>query len=206
MRPRLPSILVSCTIALIGSTALWAGTSGLKAFTTETERRLALLEAPWEVTPALLLNQKGTLRTLNQSGRSHQVVGFIYTRCPTTCREMGFEFSQLQTVLKERDLSGQAELLSVSFDSANESPQTLTAYLDRHGADPNVWQALKFPDPELQRQMLEDFGVTVVPDGYGGFVHNAAFHLVEDNQIVGIYDYEDVQAVVSAIAERTGGS
>lgn len=204
MRPYLPSVLVSCLISILGLVVLWAGTSGFKAFTTEAERRLVFQEEPKDLTPVLLENQNGENRLLGQTDRSSQVVGFIYTRCPTVCRAMGIEFGQLQTSLKKQGLSDRVELLSVSFDSVNETPQTLAAYLNRHKADTDMWQALRLSDPEQERQILEDFGVTVIPDGQGGFVHNAAFHLVEGNRIVGIYDYGDIRSVVAEISERTG--
>ncbi len=206
MKSLLPTILASCAVILAGSSALWAGTSGLRAFTTETERRVALQETPRELTPVLLENHEGTPRALGRPGRSHQVVGFIYTRCPTTCVAMGREFAQLQAALKERELSDRVELLSVSFDSRNESPRTLAAYLDRHAAETDLWQALRFSDPEPERRLLKEFGVTIVPDGYGGFVHNAAFHLVESNRLIGVYDYADVRSIVDEISERAKGS
>ena len=206
MRPCLPSVLVSCAVALAGAGALWAGTSGLRAFTAEAERRLAVQEEPQELAPIILENHEGKRRALARPGRSHQVVGFIYTRCPTTCVAMGLEFSRLQAALKERGLSDRVELLSVSFDSENESRRTLAAYLSRHEAETGLWQALRIPDPEQERRILEEFGVTVISDGFGGFVHNAAFHLVEFNRLVGIYDHADVRSVVDEISKRTEDS
>jgi protein SCO1/2 len=42
-----------------------------------------------------------------------------------------------------------------------------------------VWQATSIPDPAQLDAVLAAFGIVVLPDGRGDFVHNAAIHVVD---------------------------
>jgi protein SCO1/2 len=54
--------------------------------------------------------------------------------------------------------------------------------------------------PAALRALLDTFGVVVIPDGMGGFVHNAAIHLVdEEGRLGAIYDLGEERAVLAAL-------
>ena len=82
-----------------------------------------------------------------------------------------------------------ANLLSLSFDSAHDTPAVLQAYARRLQADPAVWRFLRVPDPAELAQLLRRFEVVVVPDGRGDFEHNAALLVVgPEGRLVRVFD------------------
>ena len=55
-------------------------------------------------------------------------------------------------------------------------------------------------DERALRALLKAFGITVVPDGFGGFVHNAALHVVDRRgRLVAIFDIGEEAQVLAAI-------
>ena len=50
--------------------------------------------------------------------------------------------------------------------------------------------------------MMKLFGVTVIPDEWGGFQHNAAIHVIDgDGRFSAVFDTDAVTAVVSHVTE-----
>lgn len=120
------------------------------------------------------------------------ILDFIYTSCPTLCLELGDRFEQLQAAIRRDGLAARVSLCSVSFDLARDEVPELADYAARHRADPRIWRIVRpLTAPDLER-LLDLFQVVVLPDGYGGFVHNAALHVVDaGGQIVAITDSID---------------
>ncbi len=70
-------------------------------------------------------------------------------------------------------------LLTVSFDPEYDGPEQLGDYADRYGGADGTWRFARLPSIGETRELLRLAAVTVVPDGFGGFVHNAAIHVVD---------------------------
>lgn len=48
--------------------------------------------------------------------------------------------------------------------------------------------------------LLEKYGVIVIPDGEGGFVHNSAFYLVDKNgYLAEVMDYQNIDEAVEKV-------
>jgi protein SCO1/2 len=57
------------------------------------------------------------------------------------------------------------------------------------------------------RGWLDAFGVVVIPDGVGGYAHNAAVHVVgPDRRLVAIFDLQDIDGIVRKAREIVGSS
>jgi protein SCO1/2 len=57
------------------------------------------------------------------------------------------------------------------------------------------------------RDWLDAFGVVVIPDGMGGYAHNAAVHVVGlDRRLVAILDLQDIDGIVNKTREIVGGA
>lgn len=192
--------LASLVVALLGSGGLWRATDGFAAFTTETARRLAITSTPLPVPAVEILGSDGRAARLSVPGRP-LLVEFVYTSCPTICAALGQEFLQIQRALSRQGLADRVHLVSLSFDLARDTPAMLAAYAKHHGADPAAWTvAGPRSDGDLAR-LLDIFGVTVVPDGEGGFVHNAAIHYVgADGRLSRIFDLGEVDAILTFLA------
>jgi protein SCO1/2 len=180
--------------------ALSAATDGFRAFTTEGARRLAVLDAPRAIGSAPLIDMNGRLFVLPEGAGKFVLVEFIYTSCPTICAALGDAFAVLRNEIASRGLSQRVRMVSISFDLMRDGPEALRDYAAVHKADGRVWTVARPRDEAALRSLLGAFGVVVIPDGMGGFVHNAAIHLVdEEGRLSAIYDLGEERAVLAAL-------
>jgi protein SCO1/2 len=190
-------------IAVVASAALWQATDGLRTFTTEGARRLAVLEQPRPVPDVRLIDMRGRELTLtDQIGRA-VIVEFIYTTCPTICTALGESFARLRSDIDAAGLADRFRLISISFDLARDGPEALRDYAEAHGADGRVWTVAR-PENELAlSSLLKAFDVIVIPDGAGGFVHNAALHVIGQNgKLKAIFSIGEEAQVLAAAREE----
>ncbi|OGA21627.1 MAG: hypothetical protein A3I02_00385 [Betaproteobacteria bacterium RIFCSPLOWO2_02_FULL_67_26] len=190
-----------------GLAAAHTATDGFEAYTLESARRLAALRSPAPVPGlALELADRGPAR-LADLREPVLLVDFIYTGCPTYCAALGSVYARLQERLAAEIAAGEVRLVSVTFDPAHDGPAELRQYRSRHSASAAGWD-LGRPgrEPDLKR-WLAAFGVVVIPDGLGGYAHNAAVHVVgPDRKLVAILGLDDIDGIVKAAREVSGGS
>lgn len=200
MRTILCALLVACGAVA----ALFEATAGFRAVTSETARRISVAEQPrW--LPAVTLTD-ATGRTvmladdLRRDGRI-VLVTFFYSRCMTLCAVLGTEFQQLQRAIETSGVEDHVRLLSVSFDAQHDAPDVLRRYAGKLGASEQVWTFSTVTDDAQLRELLRTFGIVVIPDGLGGYQHNAAIHIVTpDGRLVGIHGIDEpAQALAAAL-------
>lgn len=170
-----------------GMAALAAETEGFRVVTSEGARRLAVAERPVALPDVALIDQNGATFSLrNYRGRT-VLVDFIYTRCPSLCGVLGGDFGRILAAVPGR--AAEIDLLSISFDRQNDDQAALRLYGERYGATAPRWRVAV---PETARglaRLLRSFGVVVVPDGIGGFVHDSDVYLVDrQGRLVRILD------------------
>ena len=92
-------------------------------------------------------------------------ITFIYSRCPLPeyCILMSNRFSDLAIQLKNSaDLKDKVRLLSISFDPATDTPETLKKYGLAYIKNPNyeftIWQLATAPDADI-RKIADFFGL-----------------------------------------------
>jgi protein SCO1/2 len=193
------SAFAATVIFLSGIGLLAAVTDGFHAFTSETARRLAILEQPVTIPPATLQSHKGEDFHLGDLSGRVVVIDFIFTRCPTVCHALGAQFRHIADELQRRGLDSETVLLSISFDPDYDHPQQLMAYLRRYGEPRENWLAVRIADKQELRRWLEEFGVVVVQTE-AGYEHNAAVHIVDpQGRLVAILDYEATQQILEAV-------
>ena len=188
-------VLATALAVAAGTAAVWYGTNGLLAFTTEGARRLAVARAPRALPDVGLEDQDGHPFALTDLRGRVVLVDFIYTSCPSVCVRLGETFRAVHARL----LPGVA-LVSISFDLEHDTPERLAGYGRLHGADGRLWRIARPASAEGAAELLRAFGVKVIPDGRGGFVHNAAVHLVDARgRLAAILDYDDPQGVLERV-------
>lgn len=195
----------ACAAVLVvglGCAALILGTGGGSVWTAEGARRQAVLSNPRPLPDYPLRDSLGTRTSLADAGRALQVIDLIYTRCPTVCLAMGAQLRMLQSELAAVGLLEQVGILSITFDPADDE-HALANYLARFHAIEPGWRAARFENDEDLRRTLDELGVVVLPEPSVGFVHNAAFYVVEQGRVVAILDVEDRAGLLDAILERT---
>lgn len=187
--------IASIAALLIGAGVLWSATARFSVFTAEGARRAAVETSPRPVPQVSLVDMTG--REFRFPSRDHPLlVEFIYTRCPTICTQLGESFARLKSHLVSAGTD--ARLLSISFDLAHDDTEALRGYGEIHGADGKRWMIARPASPADLEALLETFGVTVIPDAYGGFEHNAAIHHVDAaGRLVTIYGLEEEKRIIS---------
>lgn len=187
----LRTLLTSLLILAAGVAALAAATNGFRAFTTETARRNDVREHPRALPLVPLQTATGqTIDFASLRGR-WLLVDFIYTRCVSYCSVQGSEFARLQERLAGPIAQDRAALLSISFDPTHDDPAQLAAYQQRSGDRGAGWIAARPTNAADLAALLRVFGVTAVPDNFGGYVHNAAIAVVDPaGRLVAIVDWD----------------
>lgn len=188
-------------VSAIAAAALWAATDGLKAWTSEEVRRLRVQEKPPVLSALQLRSASGAFFVPwggTDSARRIWLVTFMYTRCPTQCTTLGIEFERLQRALRKSDLDERIRLLSLSFDPVHDDARALRAYAAQYHADPTRWIVAVPSSADALAKLEHEAGIVVISDGWGGYIHNAAIHVVlEDGRLVHIFDLNDPEAALT---------
>ncbi len=188
--PALRTSIASVALVLAGAALLAGTTDGFRALTSEAARRVAVHERAVMVPPVALETEAGDRINLAELHGKWLLVDFIYTGCQTLCLALGSDFARLEADLAGPIANGRVRLLSVSFDPSHDSPRELAAYLERFHRHGPGWLAARPTNAAGLIALKRRFGVTVVPDGLGGYVHNTGIHLVDpQGRIVEVLDF-----------------
>ena len=208
----LRTVTLSLVLALLAwASAAWL-TEDFQVWTAEGARRLSVIEQPVPA-PAVVLAGPGltqitqitqpSLPTWLTATGEITIVAFFYTRCPTVCTALGSTFEQLQQSIAPSD---GVRLLTVSFDPIHDDAARLQQYASQRHADPGRWQVATVPDAAQLQRLLDAFQVVVIPDGLGGYEHNAALLIVDERgrlvRIFDVTDHDTALAYARAIARR----
>ena len=112
---------------------------------------------------------------LDTQARTHQlnallrgrisIVSFIYTYCrdPEGCPQAWAALEQLRDSLgKDELLARRAQIVSISFDPSNDTPQTMRLFAGAYATDPRVrWQFLTTASVPALLPLLDGFGQDV---------------------------------------------
>ena len=131
-----------------------------------------------EAVPSFTLyNQDGRAVSFDTFRGKRVVLNFIFTRCPvaTMCPASTAKMMALQAAAKTRGLTN-LELVSISFDSAYDTPPVLKKYAAERGIDTTHFSFLTGPEKAI-RDLLAQFGVIAEP-GENIFKHSLATLLI----------------------------
>lgn len=195
-----PSIVTGLLIVAVGIGSLAWVTDGFRAVLLETARRLELSERHPALPDVQVEDQSGNqLRIADLRGRS-VVATFMYTRCMTLCSVTGADLGWLQRALRHGSRPA-TQFLSVSFD-ARDDRAALQEYAGRYRAQWPGWRVVRIPDRVARQRFLRALGVVVIPDGIGGYTHNAALYLIgPDGRVRAIFDAGNAPAVLAELAD-----
>ncbi|HZM43818.1 MAG TPA: SCO family protein [Burkholderiales bacterium] len=196
---------VAALVFAAGLALAHAATDGFQAFTLESARRLHALTARTPLPDlALDLADGGSARLSDMPGQV-LLMDFVYTNCPTYCAALGSVYAQLRQRLADEIAAGKVRLVSISFDPARDGPAELAAYRARYITEPGGWDLGRPAHTDDLERWLKAFGVVVIPDGMGGYTHNAAVHVVgPDRRLAAIHGLEDIDAIVTTARQIAG--
>jgi protein SCO1 len=134
-----------------------------------------------------LQNVHGSTYELNN--QKIKLITFFYTHCPDICPMTMVDLMKLQAQLQNEGVFGKkVELVAISLDPENDTPEVIKTYSKGFGADPLGWKWLRGTEEDtkeianglkMQYQKLEgDF-----------FSHSTTMYLLDDeNHIRALYD------------------
>lgn len=190
----LRALLGAIVVALIGGSALWWGTQGGQIFTAETARRMDIAASPRPLPDVWLSDQLGEELSLASYRGAPFFVEFIYTTCHDVCVLLGEAFEEIN-----KAAPAGTKLLSISFDPA-DNQERLGWFAERHKAKAPRWRVASIPDTKARERLLKRAEVIVIPDGTGGFVHNAGLYLVNaQGNLIQVFDPEDTDKALAAL-------
>lgn len=179
--PRKTSLSLAL-ILLLFLAALYPVTHGFRALSADTARRIALADAPRPLPDLPMIDAQFRQFPLSglpgPSGR-WTIATLAYTRCIDICRTSASGLAFLQQALQESRLRDRVQLLTLSFDPAFDTPEQLRRYADQLGAQPAHWRFATVTRSSALKPMLDLFDAIVLPDGMGGYDHNAALFLID---------------------------
>lgn len=187
------SILSIVAIVALGAMALYPMTRGYRAVSAESARRVDLMRQPRPLTPLAMIDQAGEQFLLPDiaAARTWTVATLVYTQCFTICRTSSAGLAYLQEALEQYGLSGKVRFLTLSFDPVRDTPSELSRYARRQGARAGIWRFATVASDDQLASMLDLFDIVVLPDGLGGYSHNAALFLIDGaGRIVRAYDVD----------------
>jgi protein SCO1 len=161
-----------------GCGALSWATDGFRVVTSDGARQFAAERNPRALPDVPLLDQNGRSFSIADYHGKIVLVDFIYTSCPTICGVLGDDFRNVLAQTHDR-AGADVDLLSISFDPAHDDRPALQLYASRYGATPPHWRVAVPAGRSGLKALLHAFGVVVIPDGYGGFVHSSAVYLID---------------------------
>lgn len=187
----LRTTLALLSIVLAAAAAFAAVTRDFQAVTADSARRVDLSRSPRTLPPLPLIDSHEHRVSLSDPalrGSQATLVALVYTRCATICRTASSGQAFLQHAIRAQGLEGRIKLLTLSFDPQHDTPAALAAYAERQQADLTTWTFATVANTADLPALLRLFDVVVLPDGLGGYSHNAAlFQLDASGQLVRAY-------------------
>jgi protein SCO1/2 len=117
------------------------------------------------------------------------IADFIFTRCAGICPAMSSNMSRLQ-----QTLPAEIRLVSFSVDPSHDTPDVLSDYARRYGADSERWLFLTGDTQSIHRLSIEGFKLAVEEGGtrIEPVTHSSRFVLVDrEARVRGYYALED---------------
>ena len=119
------------------------------------------------------------------------VVDFIFTHCGGVCPAMTSNMKKLQDKLFE-----DIRLVSFTVDPANDTPEVLTEYANRYGADKDRWLFLTGEPEAIQKLSIGGFKLALDPTAgteIEPITHSSRFVLVDrEGFIRGYYGTQEL--------------
>ena len=192
-------------VLVAAAAVLFFLTDGLNAFTSEGARRYQIERHPSVLPRIQLTDTDGEAFYIQNFGGKTLLVDFIFTHCADVCPLMTQRFRDLQKRLHAGRLHERVALLTISFDPARDTVETLRNYAEAAGADAAVWKFATVTDRGQLPTLLDAFGIVAIAAPDGQFEHNAAIHRVDPpGRLARIYDYTATQSILQDLENLHG--
>ncbi|QCR21026.1 SCO family protein [Pontibacter sp. SGAir0037] len=145
-------------------------------------------------------SQQGERVTQQDLENKIYVTNFFFASCPDVCKKMSSQLSRVQEAFADNP---SVNIVSLTVNPENDSPEVLAEYASMYGADPKKWIFLTGNREEIYTLAQQGFYLPVQQvEGQQDFIHSEKFMLVDKNQhIRGQYDGTDPVEVDRLITE-----
>ena len=158
-----------------------------------------------------LVDQDGEPFTRDSMEGSLWVSAFVFTHCRSTCPRLTAHLRGLQTRLSDVEA---ANLVSVSVDPRNDTPEVIKAYMAKNELDERNWRFVTGDEKSIRHVVVDGFRVGLGDEdskaaGAADIMHSNSFVLVDQQARVrgyyradndGIADLErDLRALAAAL-------
>jgi protein SCO1/2 len=187
-------------LSVLSGVALWVWQAKLQGHGSDDDKPLEGLKEFGAVPQFSLIERDGREVALSDLKGKIWIVNFIYTNCPDTCPIQSAQMRQIQEDFQhEKDL----RLVSITVDPKRDSPEVLSEYAKRFGADPARWFFLTGKKETIYNFAQEGFHLGAVelphekrPESGATHTHSPRFVLVDRAaQIRGYYVSTDANAM-----------
>ncbi|OZU87957.1 SCO family protein [Virgibacillus indicus] len=196
-------------VLLFGVALFYVGTDGFQAYTAESARTAKLIDEKPSFPEVTLEDSQERMYPFSEFEGKYVMLTFIYTSCTDVCLQLEVNLAEVYDQIPEKYIGEDIVFLSVSFDPTRDTPEVLDKYRSYFESDGETWRMARIPDQQELDSLLDDFGVIVIPDGEGNFVHNSAFYLADrEGKLIDVMDYtkidEAAQKVTSILDAEAG--
>ena len=130
------------------------------------------------------------------------MANFLFTSCATQCPIIVSEVKRIQNALLLRE---NFRIVSITVDPDRDTPEILSAYADRVGADPFKWIFLTGQKKNIQSLVQNGFRLSAADEGGtlgADVIHSSKLVLVDHlGRIRGYYDANESGEVRQAIKD-----
>lgn len=146
-------------------------------------------------------------KTVSLGGLKGKVllVGFVFTTCNGTCPATTHRMAKVQDAIRDRGLSKEVHLVSITLDPERDTPGVLQRYMSLYDLDPSSWTFLT-GSPKKVKKVFTSWGMWAKPSANGQLDHPSRVFLVDGRgQIREIYNLsffktewvlEDIQSLI----------
>lgn len=146
-----------------------------------------------QVSDFTLTNQNSQAVSLSDWRGHVWVADIIFTRCPGPCPRMTRQMKELQTSLPP---NSRTRLVTLTTDPEFDTPEILSRYAERFGADPNRWTFLTGSKPQIAAVAVGSLKLAAVekkPEERESaedlFIHSTIFVVVDKRgQLRGVFE------------------
>lgn len=147
---------------------------------------------PSQLPDFALTNQQGQPFGSAELGGKIWVADFIFTHCLTICPPMTLEMARLQSDFVEEPVY----FVSFSVNPERDTPEVLSRYAKRYGADERRWLFLTGEKERIYQLAKEGFSLAAGHKG-SDILHSTRFALVTpDGKVYGHYDSRSKPALL----------
>lgn len=172
---------------LAGTTIIGLTWMNFKGTRPERESSLPVLGTVPEFS---FTSQNGTTVTREDLLGKIWVADFIFTRCPGPCPLMSSRMKEIQSAIA--DAGDDVRLVSVSVDPEYDTPEVLSKYGEKYGADPAKWIFLTGAYEAVEKFVVKGMLLPLQKNGEDQPIHSQKFVIVDaEGKIRAYHDMDD---------------